>query len=146
MITLTKRRKQHVLKTISNGGRTITRTHILHSLRSGRVLIRKVSSSSIATVEDLTNSYSTCKVLFILMDGAISYGFCFVGNQYDSLSIRIWRSIEKEDKQKERLAKAMVVTEEDYHENYEELSQLTKIIQFKGTRLNEGKRKTIYRI
>lgn len=59
-------------------------------------------------------------------------------NQYDSLSFRIWRSIEKEDKTKFRLAQALIVKEDEYHENYDEINDLTKIVTLKSQKLNDG--------
>ena len=68
-----------------------------------------------------------------------SYGFCIGKNQYDSAQARIWRKVEKQDKTEERLARALLVTEEQYLESYEELESLTKVIRFKMNRLNPGK-------
>lgn len=70
-----------------------------------------------------------------------SYGFCISNNQYDSVQTRIWRKVDKKDKTETRLAEALIVNEEQYHKNYEEIDSLTKTVRFKPARLNEGKEK-----
>lgn len=72
-----------------------------------------------------------------------SYGFCISNNQYDSVQTRIWRKVDKKDKTEARLAEALILNEEQYHKNYEEIDSLTKIIRFKPARLNEGKEKNL---
>jgi hypothetical protein len=51
---------------------------------------------------------------------------------------RIWRKVDKKDKTEDRLSEALVVSEEQYVKNYDQIDQLTKIIRFKPARLNEG--------
>lgn len=67
------------------------------------------------------------------------YGFCISPNQYDSLQVRIWRKVDKKDKTDDRLSEAMLVTEDQFLKQYEEIDALTKKIRFKASRLSEGK-------
>lgn len=47
------------------------------------------------------------------------------------MGLRVWRSLSRQDKASHRIAKAMVVTEEEYVENMENIESLTKIIRLK---------------
>ena len=60
------------------------------------------------------------------------------------MQIRIWRKVERKDKTESRLSEAICVTESQYHEKYEDLESLTKVIRFKMNRFNEGKKTTSY--
>lgn len=55
------------------------------------------------------------------------------------MQARIWRKVEKKDKTEAKLAEALVVSEDQYIKNYEEIDSMTKTIRFKPGRLNEGK-------
>ena len=55
------------------------------------------------------------------------------------MQARIWRKVEKKDKTEAKLAEALVVSEDQYIKNYEEIDSITKTIRFKPARLNEGK-------
>lgn len=60
-------------------------------------------------------------------------------NKYDSISCRIQRKIDKEDKlEPTRIVKALYVSQDNFKANSEELSSQTKIIRFKFEKLNEG--------
>jgi hypothetical protein len=52
---------------------------------------------------------------------------------------RIWRKVDRKDKTEGRLAEALLMSEEQYLKEYEELDSLTKVIRLKYNRLNQGK-------
>jgi hypothetical protein len=53
--------------------------------------------------------------------------------------VRIWRKIDKKDKTEVGLSEALLVSEDTFLKQYEEIDNLTKKIRFKANRLNEGK-------
>jgi hypothetical protein len=53
--------------------------------------------------------------------------------------VRIWRKVDKKDKTEDRLAEALMVSEEAFLKQYDDIGNLTKKIRFKANRLNEGK-------
>mmetsp|Transcript_15075 Transcript_15075/g.10952 ORF Transcript_15075/g.10952 Transcript_15075/m.10952 type:complete len:82 (+) Transcript_15075:1229-1474(+) len=67
----------------------------------------------------------------------VYYGFCFEKNTYDSLSCRIWRSIDKEAKlDQDKLVNALMFTDKDLEENFKEkLNSVSKQIKFKSESL-----------
>ena len=83
--------------------------------------------------EQIFNCYGRRSNKFLL----VFYGFCFYGNQYDSLECHIWRQLEREEKTQSRLARSLLLTEEDFLENYDDISSLAKAIRFKFSRLQE---------
>lgn len=56
------------------------------------------------------------------------------------MQTRIWRKVDRKDKTESRLSEALLVSETQFEESYEEIDTLTKTIRFKMNRLNEGRR------
>ena len=84
--------------------------------------------------EQIFNCYGRRSNKFILL----YYGFCIAPNQYDSGQVRIWRKVDKKDKTDARLSEALLVGEDMFMKQYEEIDNLTKKIRFKANRLNQG--------
>lgn len=86
--------------------------------------------------EQIFNCYGRRSNKFILL----YYGFCISPNQYDSLQVRIWRKVDKKDKTDTRLADALLVSEEAFLKQYDEIDNQSKKIRFRASRLNDGKK------